>query len=165
MEAMMATPVGVPELLLGKLLPYFALGLASMTLCTLVAVLVFGVPLRGSPGALLILGMAFLCPALGQGLLISAATKNQFVASQIALLSGFLPAFLLSGFIFEISSMPEPIQWLTVVVAARYFIPSLQTVFLTGDVWPLFLPDIGAMLIIGLVFFALAARATRKRLA
>lgn len=165
MEAMMATPVGVPELLLGKLLPYFGLALGSMALCTGLAVLVFGVPLRGSLLALLALGVAFLFPALGQGLLISAVTKNQFVASQVALLSGFLPAFLLSGFIFEITSMPEPIQWLTTIVAARYFIPSLQTVFLAGDVWPLFLPDIGAMLLIGAVFFALAARTTRKRLA
>jgi ABC-2 type transport system permease protein len=164
MEAMMATPIGVAELLLGKLLPYFGLALASMALCTLVAVLLFGVPLRGSVGALLLLSVAFLCPALGQGLLISAVTKNQFVASQIALLSGFLPAFLLSGFIFEIPSMPVPIQWLTTIVPARYLIPSLQTVFLAGDVWPLFLRDIGAMLLIGLAFFALAARSTRKRL-
>jgi ABC-2 type transport system permease protein len=164
MEAMMATPIGVAELLIGKLLPYFALALASMTLCTAVAVFLFGVPMRGSPLALL-LSMAFLCPALGQGLLISALTKNQFVASQVALLSGFLPAFLLSGFIFEIASMPVPIQWLTAIVPARYFIPSLQTVFLTGDVWPLFLPDIGAMLLLGAVFFTLAARTTRKRLA
>ena len=165
MEAMMATPIGVAELLIGKLLPYFALALASMTLCTAVAVFLFGVPMRGSPLALLLVSMAFLCPALGQGLLISALTKNQFVASQVALLSGFLPAFLLSGFIFEIASMPVPIQWLTVIVPARYFIPSLQTVFLTGDVWPLFLPDIGAMLLLGAVFFTLAARTTRKRLA
>lgn len=164
MEAMMATPVGIAELLLGKLLPYFALALGSMTLCTAVAVLLFGVPLRGSPLALLALSMAFLCPALGQGLLISAVTKNQFVASQVALLSGFLPSFLLSGFIFEIPSMPWPIQWLTTIVPARYLVPSLQTVFLTGDVWPLFRADIGAMLLIGLVFFVLAARTTKKRL-
>jgi ABC-2 type transport system permease protein len=165
MEAMMATPIGVAELLAGKLLPYFALALASMALSTTVAVLLFGVPLRGSLPALLLLSIAFLCPALGQGLLISAVTKNQFVASQVALLTGFLPSFLLSGFIFEIDSMPTAIQWLTMVVPARYFIPSLQTVFLAGDIWPLFLTDIGAMLLIGGVFFALAARSTKKRLA
>jgi ABC-2 type transport system permease protein len=165
MEVMMATPVGIVELLLGKLIPYFLLGLGSMALCSGVAVLLFGVPLRGSPLALLLLSIAFLCPALGQGLLISAATKNQFVAAQMALLSGFLPAFLLSGFIFEIPSMPQPIQWLTVVLPARYLVPSLQTVFLTGDVWPLFLKDIGAMLLIAAVFFLLAARSTKKRLA
>jgi ABC-2 type transport system permease protein len=165
MEAMMATPIGVAELLVGKLLPYFGLALASMILCATVAVVLFEVPFRGSAAALLLLSIAFLCPALGQGLLISAVTKNQFVASQLALLSGFLPAFLLSGFIFEIPSMPTPIQWLTTIVPARYFIPSLQTVFLVGDVWPLFLPNLCAMLLIGAVLFALAVRATPKRLA
>lgn len=165
MEAMMATPVSVAELLAGKLLPYFALGLASMALCVAIAVFLFGVPFRGSIVALLALSAAFLCPALGQGLLISAVTKNQFVASQVALLSGFLPAFLLSGFIFEIGSMPAPIRWLSQIVAASYFIPSLQTVFLAGDIWAMFVRDIAVMLGIGAVFFALAARNTRKRLA
>jgi ABC-2 type transport system permease protein len=165
MEAIMATPVTVPALLAGKLLPYFVLGLGSMALCAGIAVLLFGVPFRGSVAALLALSVAFLCPALGQGLLISAVTKNQFVASQMALLTGFLPAFLLSGFLFEIDSMPRPIQLLTHIVPARYFVPSLQTVFLTGDVWALMGRDIAAMLAIGVVFFAAAARNTRKRLA
>jgi len=164
MEAMMATPVTAIELLAGKLLPYFALGLGSMVMCTVIAVFLFGVPFEGSILALFALSIAFLCPALGQGLLISAATKNQFVASQVALLSGFLPGFLLSGFLFEIGSMPEPIQWLTTIVPSRYFVPSLQTVFLVGDLWPQFAQDIGIMLAIGAVFFALAARNTQKRL-
>lgn len=165
MEAIMATPVTVPALLAGKLLPYFLLGLASMALCTGIAVLLFGVPLRGSVLALLALAVAFLCPALGQGLLISAVTKNQFVASRVALLTGFLPAFLLSGFLFEIGSMPRPIQWLTYAVPASYLVPSLQTVFLTGDVWELLARNTAAMLGIGALFFAAAARTTSKRLA
>jgi ABC-2 type transport system permease protein len=164
MEAMMATPISTIELLLGKLIPYFLLGLASMALCTALGVFLFGVPLRGSVFALLAISSAFLLPALGQGLLISSATKNQFVASQVALLSGFLPAFLLSGFIFEIPSMPKVIQAVTYIVPARYLIPSLQSVFLAGDIWPLFLRDIAAMLGIGAVFLALAVRATRKSL-
>lgn len=164
MEAMMATPIGVAELLAGKLAPYLALGLVSMMLCTIVGVALFGVPLRGSIVALLLIAFVFLLPALGQGLVISAATKNQFVASQIALITGFLPAFLLSGFIFEISSMPGWIQTITYVVPARYLIPSLQTVFLAGDVWSLILPNLGAMLLIGTVFFGLSALVTNKRL-
>jgi ABC-2 type transport system permease protein len=164
MEAMMATPISTMELLLGKLIPYFVLGLAAMALCTALGVFLFGVPLRGSFLALLAISAAFLLPALGQGLLISAATKNQFVASQLALLSGFLPAFLLSGFIFEIPSMPKIIQAITYVIPARYLIPSLQTVFLAGDIWPLFLKNIAAMLGIGAVFLVLAARTTRKSL-
>ena len=164
MEAMMATPVTAAELLAGKLLPYFALGLGSMVMCTTIAVFLFGVPFRGSVLALFALSVAFLCPALGQGILISAATKNQFVASQVALLTGFLPGFLLSGFLFEISSMPRPIRWLTAIVPSRYFVPSLQTVFLVGDLWTQFASDIAVMLLIGAVFFLLAAKNTQKRL-
>ncbi|XEN33592.1 ABC-2 type transport system permease protein (plasmid) [Ensifer sp. WSM1721] len=164
MEAMMATPVSAAELLAGKLLPYFILGLTSMTLCVLIAVFLFGVPFRGSIAALYALSATFLMPALGQGLLISAATKNQFLASQLALISAFLPAFLLSGFLFEINSMPTVIQWITYIVPARYLIPSLQTVFLAGDIWPMFARSIAVMFLIGCIFFALAARSTRKRI-
>ncbi|EJC80899.1 ABC-type multidrug transport system, permease component [Rhizobium leguminosarum bv. trifolii WSM2297] len=164
MEAMMATPVTAVELLAGKILPYFLLGLASMTLCVLLAVFLFGVPFRGSVAALYALSAAFLVPALGQGLLISTATKNQFLASQLALISAFLPAFLLSGFLFEINSMPTIIQWITFIVPARYLIPSLQTVFLAGDIWPMFGQAIAVMLTIGAIMFVLAARSTRKRI-
>ena len=161
----MATPVTAAELLAGKILPYFILGLASMTLCVLLAVFLFGVPFRGSVPALYALCAAFLVPALGQGLLISAATRNQFLASQLALVSAFLPAFLLSGFLFEIDSMPPAIRWLTAIVPARYLIPSLQSVFLAGDIWPMFLQAIAVMLGIGALLFVLAARSTRKRIA
>jgi ABC-2 type transport system permease protein len=164
MEAMMATPVTAGELLAGKIRPYFILGLASMSLCVLLAVFLFDVPFRGSVVALYALSAAFLVPALGQGLLISAATKNQFLASQLALISAFLPAFLLSGFLFEINSMPTVIQWVTVIVPARYLIPSLQTVFLAGDVWPMFAQAIAVMLLIGAIFFVIAWRNTRKRI-
>jgi len=165
MEALLATPVTAVELLAGKVLPYFVLGLLSMTMCVLLAVFLFGVPFRGSVLALYALSAAFLVPALGQGLLISAGTKNQFLASQLALLSAFLPTFLLSGFLFEVSSMPRPIQWLCAIVPARYLIPSLQTVFLAGDLWPSFLRNIGILVGFGVVLILLAARATRKRIA
>ena len=164
MEAMLATPIGRAELLAGKIVPYFALGMASMLVCTLVAVVLFGVPLRGSLPALMAVSAVFLCPALGQGFLISAATKNQFVASQLALFSGFLPAMLLSGFVFEISSMPSVVQAITLILPARYFVASLQTFFLAGDIWPLLLPGIAVMLAIGALFFGLAVRSTHKRL-
>jgi ABC-2 type transport system permease protein len=165
MEALMATPVTAVELLLGKVIPYFILGLFSMSLCTIIAVFLFGVPFRGSVPALFAISAAFLLPALGQGLLISAATKNQFLASQLALISAFLPTFLLSGFLFEIASMPTPIQWVTNIVPGRWLIPSLQTVFLAGDIWPLFLRDIAVMMAFGTVFLGLAVRTTRKRVA
>jgi ABC-2 type transport system permease protein len=164
MEAMMATPISMAEFIASKIIPYFLLALGSMALCTLIAVFVFGVPFRGSILALLAIASAFLMPALGLGLFISAATKNQFVASQVALIVAFLPTFLLSGFIFEIGSMPWPIQAITYAVPARYLIPSLQTVFLAGDLWRLILPDIAIMLGFGLLFFLLAFRVTRRSL-
>ena len=164
MEALLATPIGRFDLLLGKLVPYYVLAMTSMAICTLLAVFLFGVPLRGSVFALFAVSTVFLVPALGQGLLISAAAKNQFVASQFALLSAFLPAFLLSGFVFEISSMPAVIQAVTYVIPARYLIPSLQTVFLAGDVWPLLLRNMAAMLAIGAVFIGLALQLIKKRL-
>ena len=164
MEAMMATPVTAWELLAGKIVPYFLLGLASMTLCVVLAVFLFGVPFRGSVLALYALSAAFLMPALGQGFLISAVTKNQFLASQLALLSGFLPSFLLSGFIFEINSMPLVIQYISMIVPARYLIPSLQSVFLAGDIWPMFLRAILILIGFGLVLFAVAIRKTAKRI-
>lgn len=165
MEALMATPVSSTELLLGKIIPYFLLGLGSMTLCVVTAVFAFHVPFRGSVAALYALSSAFLLPALGQGLLISAATKNQFLASQLALLSSFLPTFLLSGFLFEIGSMPTVIQWITNIVPARWLIPSLQSVFLAGDLWPLFARSIAILVGFGAVLLALAVRATKKRVA
>ncbi len=165
MEAIMATPVGRGEFMATKVIPYFGLGLGSMTFCTLLAIYVFGVPFRGSALALLAIASAFLVPALGQGLLISSATKNQFVASQVALLTAFLPAMLLSGFIFELGSMPRWVQLITYVVPARYLIPPLQTVFIAGDNWSVFLPNIGIMLVFGLVFFALTVRANDWRIA
>ena len=164
MEAVMSTPALAIEILLAKLLPYFVLGLVTTLGCALLSIGVFGLPLEGSWFALLAISCAFLVPALGQGLLISAVTRNQFIAAQAALLSGFLPAFLLSGFLFEIDSMPLPIQWLTSIVPARYFVASLQTVFLAGDVWPQFIANILAMLAIGTVFFAVASNKTRKTL-
>ncbi len=165
MEAIMASPLSMAELIVTKVVPYYLLGLGSAVVCAVLAVTLFGVPFRGSPLALFLIVSAFLLPALGQGLFISAATKNQFVASQIALLSAFLPALLLSGFLFEISSMPRWIRLVTYAVPVRYLMPLLQSVFLAGDLWGLFLPDIAVMLGFGLFYFALTVRATKRRIA
>lgn len=164
MESLMATPVSVRTILLGKLIPYFALGLGSMAVCWLAATLWYGVPFRGSFLALAAATSVFLVCALGQGLLISSALRDQFAASQAAIVSAFLPSFMLSGFIFEIASMPEPIRLLSYAVAARYFVTVLQTLFLVGDVLPLLLASVGAMAMIGAVFLLLSARLNRKSL-
>ena len=164
MEAILSTPAGIAEIILGKLIPYFVLGLLATIVATLLAIHVFGVSLTGSWLALTLTASAFLVPALGQGLLISTASRNQFIASQVALFSGFLPAFLLSGFLYQISAMPLPIQLLSAIIPARYFVDALQTIFLTGDVWPVLWPDIGAMLLVGAVFFLLVRAKTRRSL-
>jgi ABC-2 type transport system permease protein len=164
MEALMATPVRIQELVLGKLIPYFCLGFGSMVFCTLVAVLIFRVPLRGSLPTLSLVASAFLVGALGIGLLVSTLTRSQFVAGQIAVVLGFLPAFQLSGFLFEISSMPLPIQWLTYLFPARYFVQALQTTFLAGDVSRLLWINVLIMTGFAVLFFVLNARVTKKRL-
>ena len=91
-------------------------------------------------------------------------SRNQFLAAQIALFSGFLPAFMLSGFLYEIDAMPAPIRAITWAIPARYFVSSLKTVFLAGDIWAVFVPNLLAMGAIGVLFFLLAKRATRKNL-
>ena len=164
MEALMATPVRIQELVLGKLIPYFCLGLGSMAFCTLVAVGIFRVPLRGSLLSLGLITSAFLAGSLGIGLLVSTLSKSQFVASQIALVLGFLPALQLSGFLFEISSTPPPIQGLTYLFPARYLVQALQTIFLAGDI-PVLLWTNGFVLAgFAALFFFLTARVTHKRL-
>ena len=163
-EAIVSTPIGRMEILLGKLLPYFALGMLATICCTVLATTLFGVPLRGSWFALLSLSACFLVPALGQGLMISTLTKNQFGAAQAALFSGFLPAFMLSGFLYEIDSMPFILQMITRIIPASYFVANLQTVFLTGDIWSQFIRGMSAMLVVGTLFFAITAAKTHKRL-
>lgn len=164
MEAIMATPVSSGELLLGKFIPYFLLGLVSMTICLLLAMLMFHLPLRGSLVALYALSCAFLLPSMGIGLLISAVAKNQFIASQVGIIVGFLPTFLLSGFVFEINSMPLAIRMITTIVPARYMIPSLQSVFLAGDLWRMFLPAMGVLVGMGALLLVAVIRKTRKRI-
>jgi len=165
MEAILATPLGMAELVVTKVVPYYVLGLAAMTICTVVSLILFDVPFRGSVLALLAISSCYLFCALGQGLMISALARSQYVASQIALLAAFLPSLLLSGFIYEISSAPLWVQWVTRIVPARYLIPSLQTVFLAGDDWGLFLPDMARMLLFGAVFFAITLAKTKRRVA
>jgi ABC-2 type transport system permease protein len=163
MEAMMATPVGIVELMVGKLLPYFILGMLAMLGSVAISVKLFDLPFRGSVPALLLSSGTFLLAALGQGLLISSAAKNQFIAAMVALITGFLPAFLLSGFIFEIASMPPAVQALTLIIPARYLVSNLQTLFLVGDVWSLMLPNVFFLLLLAAVLFFLIARKTVKR--
>lgn len=164
MEAVMSTPATMLEIIFSKLLPYFVLGAIAIVGCTFFAHVLFSVPLRGSPLAMLLISCAFLMPALGQGLLISTISKNQFASADLALLTGFLPALLLSGFVFPVESMPVFLQAFTTIIPSKYYVSSLQTVFLAGDVWPLLIVNSLYMLAVGVVFFGITLAKSRKKL-
>ena len=164
MEALMVTPTRIWEIIAGKLLPYFVLGMGGMLLSVAMALWLFQVPLRGSFLTLFMASSLYMMVALGMGLLISTVARSQFVAGQVALVATFLPAFLLSGFIFQISSMPDVIQFITHLIPARYFVAILQTVFNAGNIWPVILSNCAALLIMMLFFLGVAKHKTRKRL-
>ena len=164
MEALLITPLSMREVIIGKLLPYFILGMGGLTLAVTMALFLFEVPLRGSLWVLFAASALFLVTALGMGLLISTVARSQFVAGQVALIATFLPAFLLSGFIFDIGSMPEVVQAITHLIAARYYVAILQTVFLAGNVWSVILPNVLALVILASVFLGLTWRKARKSL-
>ena len=132
MEQLISTPVKVSELIVGKLIPYFAIGLFDVLLAVLMGEFVFHVPLRGNVALLFGTAAIFLVGALSMGMVISIVTKSQLLSSQMAMVATFLPSFLLSGFIFTIANMPKPIQIVTYIVPARYFVAILKGIYLKG---------------------------------
>jgi len=165
MEALFVTPVRPDEILLGKTIPYFVLGLIGLVLCLLAAKFLFHVPFRGSVIVLSGASMLYLLVALAIGLLISSAIKSQFVASQIALLVTFLPAVMLSGFLFDLHSMPAVVRVITYALPARYYVTLLQTIFLAGDIWTVILPNAAVLAGMAVLFLILTRRVTQKKLA
>jgi ABC-2 type transport system permease protein len=164
MEALLASPVTRTELLLSKILPYYVLGMISLLLCVAVAHWVLRVPFRGTVTALWVVGSLFLLSVLGIGLAISSGMRNQFNAAQAALNAAFLPAVMLSGFIYEISSMPVLLRGFTHIIPARYFVSSMQTIFQAGTIWKLLMPDIAMLACTAVVFIGLTAKLTRRRM-
>jgi ABC-2 type transport system permease protein len=132
MEQLIATPIRRHELVLGKLLPYFAIGLFDVVVAVLLGVLIFRVPLRGSVALLFAGAAVFLVGALALGMVISIVARNQFLATQVAMLATLLPSFLLSGFLFSIRNMPRVVQWATYLVPARYLVALLKGIYLKG---------------------------------
>jgi ABC-2 type transport system permease protein len=165
LEPLFVTPVRTDEILLGKTIPYFILGMIGLVLCLLAAKFLFAVPFRGSISVLAGASMLYLLVALGIGLLISSAVKSQFVASQITLLVSFLPAVMLSGFLFDLRSMPDLVRLVTYVLPARYYVALLQTVFLAGDVWAVIIPNAAVLAVMAATLVILTRRVTRKSLA
>ena len=164
LEALFVTPVRSEEILLSKTIPYILLGMIGLALCILSAKYLFHVPLRGTLPVLLGASTLYVMVALGIGLLISAAVKSQMVASQLVMLATFMPALMLSGFLFDLRSMPTPIRLITYVLPARYYVTLLQTIFLAGNVWGVIVPNMLVLAAMA-VLLGLGSRAvTRKQL-
>ena len=164
LESLFVTPVRSEEILLGKTIPYFLLGMIGLALCIVSAKYLFHVPLRGTLPVLLGASILYVLVALGIGLLISSAVKNQLVASQLAMLATFMPAMMLSGFLFDLRSMPTAIRLITYLLPARYYVTLLQTIFLAGNVWRVIIPNM-LVLTTMIILLGIGSRAvTRKRL-
>jgi ABC-2 type transport system permease protein len=165
MEQILSTPLRPAEMVLGKMLAYFLVGLTDSTIAVLVGVFVFTVPFRGSVPLLVVSTCVFLFGALFWGIFVSAAAKTQLQAYQMGVLSSFLPAFLLSGFVYSIETMPRVIQWISHIVPARYFVTILKGIFLKGAGVRVLAGELGFLLLYAVVVFLLAARKLNQKLA
>jgi ABC-2 type transport system permease protein len=163
-EALFVTPVRTDEILLGKTVPYILLGMVGLLLCLGAAKFLFDVPIRGSVPILLTLSMLYLLVSVAMGLLISSSLKSQFLSSQVTLVVTFMPALMLSGFIYDLRSVPLAVRLISYLVPARYFVSLLQTLFLVGDVWSVIWLNAAILAGAAIVLLALARRATRKSL-
>jgi ABC-2 type transport system permease protein len=164
MEQLISTPVTAMEIMLGKLAPYFVLGMFDTIISALIAIYWFDVPFRGSWVTLMIASALFMVVVLSLGFFISVLAKSQFAASQIALLITFLPAFLLSGFLFSIEQMPIVLQWITRILPARYYVSVLKKIFLKGTSMPMLYADLIPLVVFTLVLATVATRSFHKRL-
>ena len=164
MEALLSTQITRWELLLSKLIPYYLMGLMALGICMFCSIVVFDVPFEGSWLVLFLVSSLFLANTLGMGLLISTLTRNQFNAAQLALNVAFLPAVMLSGFVFEIDSMPLLVKASTYIIPARYYVSLLHTLFLAGNIPVIILINSAFLLATATLFLALTTLKTRLRL-
>jgi ABC-2 type transport system permease protein len=165
MEQILSTPLRPAEMVLGKMLAYFAVGLADATIAVLVGVFVFQVPFRGSLLLMVVSTCVFLFGALFWGIFVSAAAKTQLMAYQLGILSSFLPAFLLSGFVYSIETMPTVIQVITRIVPARYVVTILKGIFLKGVGFGVLWGELGFLALYAVLVFVLATRKLNQKLA
>lgn len=164
MEAILVTPLRPTEFLIAKIVPYYLLGMGGMVLSVALGLLLFDVPLEGSFLSLFVISSLFLLASLGMGLAISSTVRVQFVAAQTSIITGFLPAFFLSGLLFDLDSTPLPIRVLSHLVPARYFVSASQTLFMAGDRWSVLWPDALALAVMASLLIGLARRRTGSRL-
>jgi len=165
MEQLISTPLKPPELIIGKLIPYFVIGVIDTVMSIIIVVALFGVPLKGSVVLLLFISSLFLFGGLSLGILISILTKSQLAASQAAVISSYLPALLMSGFMFSIPNMPVPLQAITYLIPARYFVSSLKGIFLKANTADMLLTEMGLLALFGLIVFTVAVKKFKKRVA
>ncbi|MEG3767757.1 ABC transporter permease [Alteromonas sp. 14N.309.X.WAT.G.H12] len=164
LEALFVTPVRPTEIILAKIIPYFMVGIIGLVMCVLASTFLFHVPIHGSFFILVIGSVIYMLVALAIGLLISAKTRNQFLASQLAILVSFLPAMMLSGFVFDLGNLPTAVKLIGMLLPATYFIELLRTVFLAGDFWPIILKDLALLTLYAVVLLGLARMLTKKTL-
>ena len=164
LEALFVTPVRPLELVLAKLLPYFALGTIDLAMCLLAARFLFHVPMRGSFIVIVASSLLYLVVALALGLFISGKTRNQFQASQVALLASFMPAMMLSGFMFDLRNVPLVVRLIGNALPATYFMELIRTLFLAGNVWPLIFKNCAILTGYAMLLLGLARFVTRKKL-
>ncbi|MCB2107723.1 MAG: ABC transporter permease [Rhodobacteraceae bacterium] len=164
MEALLTTQLTKAELLIGKLVPYYILGMTGMAVSVTVGLTVFDVGFRGSFIMLFVTSSAFMLVVLGLGLMFSTLTRNQFAAAILAITATMMPAILLSGFIFDTRSMAPAVQVFTYIVPARYFVEALKTLFLAGNIWSILIPNTLALLAMAGLFLTITAVKTRRRL-
>ncbi len=163
LEALFVSPVRPTEILLAKIIPYFLVGMLGLGMCLVAARFLFQVPMFGS--FLIVLGssMLYMLVALGIGLVISSSMKNQFLASQIALITSFMPALMLSGFLFDLRNVPTVIYLVGQLLPATYFMELIRTLFLAGNVWPLILKNSAILVAYAVLLLGLARFVTRKK--
>lgn len=164
LEALFVTPVRPVEILIAKIIPYFFVGMLGLFLCLVAAQLLFKVPLHGSLLVLIVSSMIYMFVSLGIGLLISAMTKSQFLASQLAILASFLPAMMLSGFVFDLRNVPTAVQIVGQMLPATYFMQLTKSLFLAGNQWPLIFKNCTILLAYAVVVLGAARIVTRKKL-
>ena len=164
LEALFVTPVRPGEILVAKIIPYFGIGMAGLALCLVAARYLFEVPMVGSLFLLVFASMLYLIVAVGIGLVISSVTRNQFVASQVALLSSFLPAMLLSGFLFDLRNVPWVVNVIGHILPATYFMELIRALFLAGNIWPLVIKNCLILAGYAVGLLCVARLVTQKRL-
>jgi len=164
LESLFVTPVRPLELVLAKLLPFVVIGAIDLAMCLLAARFLFEVPIRGSLVAITLVSLLYLAVSLSLGLFISGVTRNQFQASQLALLASFMPALMLSGFIFDLRNMPAAIQVVSQVLPATHYMRLIKTLFLAGDNWPMVAREGSILALYAGVLIAASRRSLRKRL-